>query len=323
MFLQFILLFAGMILIWAGAELLVRYSSRLARVLGVSPIIIGLSVVSMGTSMPELVVSTVAAIKGNTGISIGNIVGSNIANMGLMLGLGAVLHPMEVKISWIKKEVPFMVAVTVLFIIFSYIGLILSPFDGILLLLLMCAFIVYLGKYSIREMTVTKQLNQDMRDNTSDNNSTLKTKIFFFFISILGAVILILGSEISVRYGTKIASAFGVSELVIGLTLIAVGTSLPELATTIVAAIKKETDIIIGNIIGSNIFNILLIGGVASIIRPIPVVEEMFTIQYPILLLLSIMVFPLMWIRLNLQRIEGTILLLIYIFFIYFTIQDF
>lgn len=320
MFLHFFLLFAGMMLIWVGAELLVRYSSKLARVLGVSPVIIGLSVVSMGTSMPEFVVSTVAVIKGNTGISIGNIVGSNIANMGLILGLGAVLYPMEVKLSWIKKEVPFMIAVTVLFILLSYISLSLNRFDGVILLLLMFTFVVYLGKYSIREMAFTKEINRDLNGITTGNHPTLKIKTFYFIFSVLGAIVLIVGSEISVRYGTKIASAFGVSELVIGLTLIAVGTSLPELATTIVAAIKKETDIIIGNVIGSNIFNILLIGGIAPLIRPIPIVEEMFTIQYPILLLLSILVFPLMRIRLNLQRIEGTILLLIYILFIYFTI---
>jgi cation:H+ antiporter len=146
-----------------------------------------------------------------------------------------------------------------------------------------------------------------------------KKRIYFLLLAIAGAVVLIFGSEILISSGKKIALYFGVSNLVIGLTLVAIGTSLPEMATTIIAAARRETDLIIGNVVGSNIFNLLLIGGIVPLIKPIPIDANLFKIQFPILIILSILILPMMRIELNLQRYEGAILLIIYLLFMYFT----
>ncbi|MFQ5583012.1 MAG: calcium/sodium antiporter [Calditrichia bacterium] len=321
MILQFIIFLTGLGLLWLGAELLVRYASRLAASMGVSPVIIGLSVVSMGTSAPEMVVSIVAVIKGNAGISIGNIVGSNITNLGLILGIGAIIQPMQVKLNWVKREIPFMIVVSIVFIALAYFSFSLDRIDSIILLILMGFFLYYLGHYSAKEMASFKEYQEKLPKTSQEKSTELRKKILYLFLTLVGVGILVFGSDVTVTSGKKIAEHFGVSDLVIGLTLVALGTSLPELATTLVAALRKETDLLIGNVIGSNIFNLLLIGGVVPLIHPIAVDANLFHIQFPILLVLSILIWPMMRLNLNLQRYEGLLLLILYFLFIYVTFR--
>ena len=315
MILLFSIFIVGLVLLWVGAELMIRNASRIAESLGVSPVVIGLTIVSLGTSAPELVVSIVAAIEQNSGISIGNIVGSNIANIGLILGIGAILYPMQIKKTWVQREVPFMIFATIVFIILSYLGYRLSAIDGLINLALMSMFLYYLAHSSAKEMSDFRKSNSE-----SDRKESVGgRKIILFVLALVGAGILILGSELTVISGKNIAEHYGVSDLIIGLTLVAVGTSLPELATTIIGAIRKETDLIVGNIIGSNIFNLLLIGGIVPIVRSIEIDRALFTIQFPILLGLSIVILPMMRINLNLKKFEGIVLIAIYITFMYVT----
>lgn len=318
MLLLFTIFIIGLILLWAGAELLVRNASRLAASLGISPVIIGLSIVSLGTSAPELVVSIVAVAEGNPGISIGNIVGSNIANIGLILGIGALLHPMEIRFTWITREVPYMILATVVFFGLAYLGYSFNLLDGLILLMMMVLFLLYLGRFSAKEMNSFKEIQADI--SVAERKSISGNRVLFLFLALLGAGILIFGSELTVSSGREIAERLGVSDLVIGLTLVAVGTSLPELATTVVGAVRKETDIVVGNVIGSNIFNLLLIGGIVPLIRNIPIDPSLISTQFPILLIMSILVWPMMWIKLNLRRYEGALLLLSYFIFIYLTV---
>jgi len=316
------LFFLGLAGLWSGAELLVRYSSRFARAIGVSAIIVGLSVVSFGTSAPEFVVSLMAIIQGNAGVSLGNIVGSNIANIGLILGIGAIITPLNVKLSWVKREVPIMIFVTLVFTAVAYRGDIISFTDGLLLVTLLILFLLYLGKYSLREMAEFNELQRELEKNGNPQRTTTTQKLSYIALALLGIIILVIGSKLTINSGIKIARLFGVSDLVIGLTLIAFGTSLPELATTIVGAIRKETDIVVGNVIGSNIFNLLFIGGVIPIIHPLPVAISLFKIHFPILILLSFLILPMMRIQLNIKRIEGFILLTIYFAFLYLTLYN-
>lgn len=313
MFLQFLLLSLGLVLLWGGAELLIRNSSALARSLGVSPMIIGLTVVSIGTSLPEFVVSLMAALQNTMGMSIGNIVGSNITNICLILGVGAFLTNLQVRKGWIYKEVPFMILATLVFLLFSRTSYIISRWEGLLLLLLLTIFLVYLSRASVLQMQDFSEKKQ------STEKIPISRKLVFLVLALTGMIVLIGGSKVTVNSGTVLARNFGVSDIVIGLTLIALGTSLPELATTIVGAIRKETDIVVGNVIGSNIFNLLFIGGAVSTLKPLQIPPDFFSLEIIFLLGSSILIWPFMRFQWNIHRIEGAILLFIYVLFIVLT----
>ncbi len=311
--LQFLILIFGVGLLWSGAELLVRNSSTLARSIGLSPTIIGLTIVSIGTSLPEFVVSFMAALQNSMGISIGNIIGSNIANIGLILGIGAMITPLEVKRSWVTKEVPAMIFFTLLFTGFAYSNYRIGRIEGIVLFCLLLLFLAYLSRTS-RTQIIEFQADQAAKDQ----KKTLSRKkvLTYSGLSLLGIVLLIEGSRATVGAGENIARSFGISEEVIGLSLIAIGTSLPELATTIVGVLRKETELVVGNVVGSNIFNLLFIGGVIPIIHPIPISKVLFAREFPFLILFSILVWPIMRIRWNVHRYEGIILFGLYILFL-------
>ena len=310
MFLQFLLLSLGLVLLWGGAELLIRNSSALAHSLGLSPMIIGLTVVSIGTSLPEFVVSLMAALQNTMGMSIGNIVGSNITNICLILGVGAFLTNLQVRKGWVYKEVPFMILATLVFLLFSRTHYIISRWEGLLLLLLLTLFLVYLSRASVLQMQDSSEKKHSIEKIPISRN------LVFFVLALIGMIILIGGSKITVNSGTVLARNFGVSDVVIGLTLIALGTSLPELATTIVGAIRKETDIVVGNVIGSNIFNLLFIGGAVSTLKPLQIPPEFFSFEIIFLLGSSLLIWPFMRFQWNIHRIEGAVLLFIYILFI-------
>lgn len=317
MILQILVFIVGLALLWGGAELLIRYSSALARSVGISPVIIGLTIVSIGTSLPEFVVSLTAALQNTMGISIGNIIGSNIANIGLILGIGALLSTLQVQKSWVKKEVPLMILFTLLFTLFARTSFLISRSEGLVLTSLLFLFLGYLFHNSRSEMKEFKELKE--LGNIDVKQLTTAKKILYLALSLAGIGLLIAGSKLTVTSGTAIARTIGVSDTVIGLTLIAVGTSLPELATTIVGVVHGETDIVVGNVVGSNIFNLLFIGGVVSIIHPIPIERQLFSVEFPYLIGLSILLWPIMRIRLNVHRWEGLFLFISYVLFVVLT----
>lgn len=300
MFWSFLLFLAGLLLLYYGAEYLVSGSSRLALSFGIRPIIIGMTVVAFATSMPEMMVSLFAAFKGSADIAAGNIVGSNIANIGLILGVAALLSPIAVASRTLKREFPFLLGVSVLFYILI-IDLRLGFFDGMLQFFLLVCFIAYCvvtgrdkegGKPS--QLTIEEQRRHRARD------------LFFIVIGIIGLGV---GAEMMVRSAVFIAREYGVSELVIGVSIVALGTSLPELAASMMSAWKGEMDISIGNIIGSNIFNILFVLGICPMIRPLAIEPSLLSYQMPIMLVFS---FGLVWLVYRyegLKRPQGALLL--------------
>lgn len=315
-----LLLVVGLTFLWFGAELLVKYASRLAHLSGVSPLVVGLTVVSLGTSLPELVVSLVAAIRGDMGISIGNIIGSNIANTGLILGVGAVIVPLGIRRSWIRREVPYMLLVTGIFYFFTWTGQAITRPEGLVLLMLLFGFLGYVGRDTLQDMEEFRELQEQAAEEPA--TATLRQKLIYLSLAGVGIVVLLGGSHMAVDNGTRLAERLGVSQSIIGLTLIALGTSLPELATTIVSATRNAVDLAVGNIIGSNIFNLALIGGVTSVIREIPVHQEakLLAVEMPLLCVLSLLLLPMMRIGYRIRRREGVVLLLIYATFLYLTV---
>lgn len=296
-------------MLYFGAEGLITGSSSLAQRLGVTPLVIGLTVVAFGTSSPELVVSVSAAIKEEPGIAIGNVVGSNICNIALILGIAALLKPVKVDLKLIKIDFLILIGVSLLFLLVAS-DTFLSRIDGLILFSILIIYIV-----------LTIYLANKVRFKEVDLPIPIKLKKHKTWIDIVfivgGLLILIFGADLFLQGAKKIALFLGVSNAIIGLSVVAFGTSLPELATSVVAIIKKENDISLGNIIGSNIFNLLGILGVASIIHPIHS-EEIGTVDYGLMLFLTLLIFPFAWTKLKVSRIEGAVLLLIYIGYIYY-----
>lgn len=320
--LPFILLIAGFLFLIRGAVLFVDSSSDIAKQLGVSQLFIALTIVAMGTSIPETAVSLLAAIRGNAELSIGNIVGTNTLNILLILGLTAILIPLTVRKSTVNYEIPIMVCTA---IIFPLLGLgfsmftknpskygYFSRFDGIIFLILFVCYLFYLGWLAKKSrndkavMVVTKKISW----------------IVLIFYLIFGLGLIIGGSTMVVEGATQIATMFGISERVIGLTIVAFGTSLPELATSITAAIKKQDDIAVGNIVGSNIYNMLFIGGLTAVVTPVPYgnqfqIDSLVCIGASLLL----MVFVLNRKRV-ISRFAGGIMILSYAFYLFYLMKN-
>jgi cation:H+ antiporter len=256
-------LLIGLVLLYFGAEGLVRGSSSLALRLGVGPLLVGLTVVAFGTSAPEMMVSVKAAYLGQGDISVGNVVGSNICNIGLILGFCAILVPIKVASQIVRIDTPIMIAATALAIAVLYDGS-LSRMEGIIFFLLLVVYVIF----SIR--LAKKQATDPLAQEFAEEVKMSKRGVALDVLMVIGGlVMLVFGARFLVDAAIEIAKAFGLSEAVIGLTIVAVGTSLPELATSLVAAIKKEADIAVGNVVGSNIFNIFGILGVSAMITPL------------------------------------------------------
>jgi len=296
----------GIILLSFGAESLVRGSSRLATRFGIPPLIIGLTIVAFGTSSPELLVSLSAATKGANDVAIGNVVGSNIFNIAVILGLTALIRPPSVHLDLIRREMPFMIAISLVAFGLVWLGSVSRP-TGILLFLVLCAYV-----------TVSVRAARQVPDGgLADLPEDPQMPIWLCSILIVaGLGVLIAGSHLFVTGAIGAARTLGVSEAVIGLTIVAAGTSLPELATSIVAAIKKESDIAIGNIVGSNIFNILGILGLTASILPLKVAgiglrDAGFMLGFAILLL------PFAFSQRSISRLEGSIFLGLYGVYLY------
>ena len=258
-----LILILGLVLLYFGAEGLVRGSSSLALRLGVGPLLVGLTVVAFGTSTPELVVSLKAAYLGQGDISVGNVVGSNICNIGLILGFSALIIPIKVASQIVRIDTPIMIATTALAMALLYDGS-LSRVEGVILFALLLAYVLF----SIR--LAKKQSSDPLAGEFSEEIKVTKQGVWTDIVFIAGGlVMLVLGARFLVDAAIDIAKAAGLSEAVIGLTIVAVGTSLPEFATSLVAALKKEADIAVGNVVGSNIFNILGILGISAGVTPL------------------------------------------------------
>lgn len=317
---NFLMIAVGLAGLFFGGEWLVKGSSRLARSFGISALIIGLTIVAIGTSMPELIVSVDAALRGSSDISVGNIIGSNIANIGLILGVAGLISPMVVKTSLVRREIPIMVGVTLLLLLLVGDGEI-SQGDGILLLVGMVAFISLLIYSEQRASQAEQALEAGVEaelEREIDGEITAKQRPREALRVLLGIALLVLGARLTVDGAVALARGIGVSELVIGITLVAVGTSLPELATSVVAAFRREADISIGNVVGSNIANILLILGVTSVIRPIEVAPQVIRLDIWVALGFALVLFPFA-LNQKLTRWEAGVLLAVYISYILVT----
>ena len=306
MILTLVQLIAGFVLLTYGAARLVDGSSALALKAGLTPLVVGITVVAFGTSAPELVVSIRATLAGNSEIAIGNVIGSNIANIALILGVTAVIKPMMIHASLLRVDIPLMMVITFvasIFIVDDVIGRI----EGFILFSGLIAYIVYNIR---RTRSLPKELvDQLVEEPDEDAVSMRMSKIWLLIVFGLG--LLIAGGELLVSAAVRIARDLGISEAVIGITIVSVGTSLPELATSAVAAIKKEADIAVGNIIGSNVFNLLSILGITGLIHPLDS-SSFGLVDLSVMLGLTIIIWPLMRRGFQINRLEGGLLLAIY-----------
>ncbi|MCH8032944.1 MAG: calcium/sodium antiporter [Bacteroidetes bacterium] len=297
----------GSIGLFIGAESLVRGASSLAIRLGISPLVVGLTVVAFATSSPEMVVSIKAAIEGNPGIVVGNVVGSNICNIALILGVAAMVSPLSVKTQVIKREIPIMIIVSVILLLILLDDTI-TRVEGVFLIIGIITYIILGYKYSVKEKD-NKEVIKEFQEIIPKSPYKVWQSLVLMTV---GLGLLVVGSNLFVDGAVAIAENFGVSQAVIGLTVVALGTSLPELTTSIVASFKNENDIAIGNAVGSNVFNILSILGVSSLVRPIAD-TGVTMIDLSIMMFFAILILPLSRSKFTLRRWEGTLLFCGYI----------
>jgi cation:H+ antiporter len=308
----YFLLGLGLVILLVGGKLLVDGASSIALKLGMSAGLIGLTIVAFGTSTPELLVSINAALKGNSDISIGNVIGSNISNLALVLGLSGLVYPIIIRRTHIRFDYAMMVFVTLVFYFLS-LDFFLSFWEGVFLLTGMIAFNAYLFR------NLGKPLSK-AQENIEEEFNDVKTYSWIISIGflIVGIIGLYFGSELLVTNAVLISREFGISERVIGVTIVAIGTSLPELITSIIAALSKRTDLALGNILGSNIMNILSIIGITAIINPIQISQPFIDSDYLWMIGISLLLFPLMKAKMRIAKPEGIILLLSYFAYLYF-----
>jgi cation:H+ antiporter len=312
--LTLILFIAGIILLISGAELLVRGASRLAVAVGISPLVVGLTVVAFGTGSPELAVGIQASITGQADITIGNVVGSNIFNVLLILGIAALVAPLVVSQQLVRLDVPIMIVVSFAFLFMALDGVI-DRGDGVVLLLASVLYTYMLVKISRREKaTVHSEYEQAYGAPPAKDRSGWPMHMLLVLV---GLGLLGIGVRWLVDGAVAIASALGVSELIIGLTIIAAGTSLPEVATSIVAGLRGERDIAVGNVVGSNLFNILVVVGVTAVVSPrgIDVAPAAVNFDMPVMIAAAVLCLPIFFVDYRIGRWEGALFLSYYIFY--------
>jgi cation:H+ antiporter len=324
-----LLFLAGLIAITFGADWLVTGSSRVAARLGVSPLVVGLTVVAFGTSAPELFVSSLAALRGQAGLAVGNIMGSTVANVGLIAGLGALIRPIDVKRRLLARESPLLILVLIIVMLLSWNDA-LGRLDG---LALMAGFIIYLGVMLRMEgsgafhgaatpalepgATADKAAIGAAEPGTASGRGADRTVALLWLRTLVGLVALLVGAHWLVESAVTIARVFQVPEEVIGATMVALGTSIPELASTVAAAIRGLGDIAIGNIIGSNIFNLGLVLGTAALLSPLRLPPEVVVRQVVPALFFCVLLIPLAYTGRRVNRAEGFVLLSLYGVFVF------
>lgn len=316
---SYLILIIGFILLIKGADIFVDGAAKIAKKFGIPAIIVGLTIVSLGTSAPELAVSLIASFEGNNGITIGNVLGSNIFNTLMVLGVTSIIMPIVIKKRSVIKDYIINIVVSIVLLMLTFGRVLLNKeaaltrISGIILLILCIIYTLYLIK------------SDKGRKEDDDSEEEEDIKILNCIIKIvLGIIGIIAGGNLVVNSASDIAYSFGLSDKLVGLTIVAVGTSLPELVTTIIASIKGENDIAIGNVLGSNIFNILLILGVSSSINPIPIssvllIDILFLISISIIL--GIFMFKGKKDKLKLDKLEGLILILLYVGYMIYIIS--
>lgn len=314
----YLLLLIGFALLIKGADYFVEGSSKIAALLKVPPILVGLTIVAFGTSSPEATVSIIAAMEGNADVAVGNVIGSNIFNITFVVGITALLNPLKVENTTLQKEIPFtFLASVALFVLMGDMVLQNAEFnaitrtEGIILLLFFSVFMYYILEAA-----------RNNRNSTVQEEEVIIEKKWgkYILLTVGGLAAIIFGGDLVVNNSIKIAYSFRMSETLVGLTIVAVGTSLPELVTSITAAIKKQSEIALGNIVGSNIFNILFVLGAASVISPLPVDGKMF-LDVILMLLLTILLFVFSRTKFQIAKSEGIILAVAYIVYMVFIIM--
>ena len=309
-FYSWIALIAGLVLLTAGGEFLVSGAGKLAKRLGMSSLLIGLTVVAFGTSMPELFVGLLALFQGHPDILTGNVIGSNIANVGLILGICALITPLPVRFKSVSLELYIVLAATLIVFFVAWHG----SFPRFLGFVFMAALIFYTVQ-RFRQAANNKASSNDKPQGDNANGLTSMAPIIL--LTIIGLGLLPLGSNFFIKGAIDIARHFGVSELVIGLTLAAVGTSLPELASCLAAIRQQQTKILVGNIIGSNLFNLLMVLGFCGLLIPFPMSSSLLSRDIPIMFSLSAVLLPILAVQQGLNRVHGFILLVSYIGYLF------
>ena len=309
---EYLYIILGLVVLVVGGEVLVKGAVAIAYRYKLSPLVVGMTIVSFGTSAPELLVSVQAALEGHPQISIGNIVGSNISNLALVLGITTIIFPMPVKENTIKIDWPIMMGATILFYLAIAFDSVLNWYEGLSFVVLLVAFLTWLIRKSRKdnkqeETAIPREKPESMKKSLS--------------LVVAGCVALALGASWLLEGAVTIASNFGVSEHVIGVTIVAFGTSVPELTTSCIAAFRKQTDISLGNLIGSNLFNILAILGITSMIKEIPISAEVLSYDIFWVLGISLFILPLVVFDRKISRLKGSMLLGAYILYIFFLLK--
>jgi len=301
MIIDIFFLLIGTTMLYFGADWIVRSSVSIAKKSNIAPIIIGLTIVAFGTSLPELIVSITAALNDSSSLSVGNAIGSNIANIGLVLGLSSLIFPISCVYIKIKKDLWINIIITIIFGLFAFDGLI-SRFEGIIMFLCLIYYIL---------LCISEEKDdEEIPDNIISNN-----RIFLYLLG--GMFVLAYGADLFVDGAISLAKKLGISEAVVGVSIVAFGTSLPELATSVVAAFKKESDISLGNILGSNIFNILCVLGISSMISQLDSPIQMMNREVYFLFILGFLLIAISKMNQPISRVSSAALLIIYFYFIY------
>jgi cation:H+ antiporter len=308
-----VLFVAGLVLLVAGGELLVRGAARLAVGLGVSPLVIGLTVVAFGTSSPELAVSVQAGLGGQVDIAVGNVIGSNIFNILFILGLSAVIVPLVVSEQLVRLDVPIMVATS--------FALLLLGMDGVIGRFEAGFLATALVGYLVLQVVLSRRSSAGPTAQMQAEAGSLPINLLLIAV---GLVLLVLGSRWLVAAAVAIAEIFGVSQVVIGLTVVAAGTSMPEVATSVVAGLRGERDIAVGNVIGSNIFNILAVIGISGVVTPggIAISAGVLSIDLPIMVAVALLCLPIFLSHFSITRWEGLLFLLYYLLYTTYLVLD-
>lgn len=307
-----ILLIIGLIVLIVGGDYLVKGSSSIALRLHLSPLVVGLTIVAFGTSAPELLISIQSALKGSPDIAMGNVVGSNICNLALVLGLTAVINPVKVQTNSLRIDWPMTMGASILLFLVVREG-VLGAVEGVIFLIAITIYLVLIIVQS--RIDVKSKLREKENEDIPDAPNKQMWKDITFIL--LGCVALYYGSEWFVSSSKELALSLGVEERVVGLTVVALGTSLPEMVTAAVASYKGETDLALGNLMGSNIFNILSILGITAIITPIHVHAVILNKDIIWMLMITLMILPLMIVRREVGRADGIVLLVVYSVYIY------
>ena len=314
---DYVLIAAGLMLLFLGGEALVRGSVTISKRLGISAILVGVVVVGFGTSAPELLVSIKASLAGQPDIALGNVVGSNIANILLILGLAAIITPVICTDKAIQRDAAAVVIASVLLLGLPYMKIV-SQVTGCVMVFLLIAYLVYSYRAERKDkLALTKNLNERTHELEVEEYENQMGLVFSIGMSVVGIAMLVFGADFLVKGASNVARQFGIPEAVIGLSLVAVGTSLPEMATAISAALKKNSDVIIGNILGSNLFNILCILGVTAVIKPVPFTGQIASFDIPFTLSIAIVSFMLIVFFKKFGRLTGIVFILMYIIYIW------